>query len=132
MSASSLAKKLLLKPGYRAAIVNAPAAYTERLQPLPEGAQLVDALQSALDFVQVFVRNAAELEQVGPAALKAVKPDGLLWVCYPKGGAKAGTDLNRDILWARMSSEGLAGVSMVAIDDTWSAMRFRPADRVGK
>ena len=50
---------------------------------------------------------------------------------YPKGGAKAGTDLNRDVLWQLVGPRGWTGVSLVAIDDTWSAMRFRPSDKVG-
>ena len=127
-----LAKKLLLKAGYRAALVNAPAGYADLLEPLPDGAALVDALQPGLDFVQVFVRNAEDVERFVPGALAAIRTDGLLWVCYPKGGKKAGTDLNRDILWAQMGRYDLSGVSLVALDDTWSAMRFRPADKVGR
>jgi hypothetical protein len=85
----------------------------------------------SLDFVQVFVRDSAELERLAPSAIAALKPDGLLWVCYPKGGSKAGTDLNRDVLWKLMEDRGFAGVTLVAIDSEWSAMRFRPPDRVG-
>ena len=125
-----LAKKLLLKAGYRGALVNAPAGYADRLLPLPDGAALVEGLQPGLDFVQVFVRDAAGVQRLVPDAAAAVKPNGLLWVCYPKGGKKAGTDLNRDILWAQMGRLSLTGVSLVAVDDTWSAMRFRPTEKV--
>lgn len=124
-----LAKKLLIKPGSRVALLNAPEGYAERLQPLPEGAELVD-LQPGLDVVQVFARDRAELRR-SASALTSVRDGGLLWVCYPKGGKRAGTDLNRDILWEELSRSGLAGVTLVAIDDTWSAMRFRPAGEVG-
>jgi hypothetical protein len=130
-SESPLARKLLLKSGQRGALVNAPADYLGRLQPLPAGTHLEVQLGSDLDFVQVFATNTAELHACAPSAIGAVKPDGLLWVTYPKGGKKAGTDLNRDILWEVMSRYGLAGVALVAIDTTWSAMRFRPADQVG-
>jgi hypothetical protein len=102
------------------------------LQPLPAGTHLDVQLGSDLDFVQVFATTTADLQACAPSAIRAVKPDGLLWVSYPKGGKKAGTDLNRDILWQLMSRYGLAGVALVAIDTTWSAMRFRPADRVGR
>ncbi len=124
---SPLARKLLLKPGQ-----HAPADSLGRLQPLPAGTQLDMQLGSDLDFVQVFATNTAELHAYAPSAIGAVKPDGVLWVAYPKGGKKAGTDLNRDILWGLMSRHGLAGVTLVAIDTTWSAMRFRPADQVGR
>lgn len=132
MTVSPLAKKLLIKPGHRIAVMNAPAGHADKLRPLPQGAELVDWPTEAVDVVQVFVRDSSELERVGPAAVKAMKPDGLLWVCYPKGGKRAGTDLHRDILWDLMGKQSsLVGVSLVAVDETWSAMRFRPADKAG-
>jgi len=132
MTTSALARKLLVKPGHRLAVINAPAGYTDLLLPLPEGAELVDSPVEAVDVVQVFVRDSAELERSGPVAVKAMKPDGLIWVCYPKGGRKAGTDLHRDILWELIGKRtGLVGVSLVAVDEKWSAMRFRAADKIG-
>lgn len=132
MTTSPLARKLLVKPGHRMAVINAPPGYADQLHPLPEGAELVDRPKTAVDVVQVFLRDSGDLDRTAPAAVKAMKPDGLLWVCYPKGGKKAGTDLNRDILWERMGRQsGLVGVTLVSVDDTWSAMRFRAADKVG-
>ena len=80
----------------------------------------------------MFVRDSADLRKLNKSVLQRVKPDGVLWVCYPKGGAKASTDLNRDVLWKAMEKNGLVGVTLVAIDETWTAMRFRPPDRVGR
>jgi hypothetical protein len=131
VSVSALAKKLQLQPGQRGLLLNPPAGYAERLQPMPAGTHLVTD-GDGLDFVHVFAHNTIELDQRAPRAIAAVRPDGLLWVCYPKGGARAGTDLNRDLLWERLSRHGLAGVTLVAIDGTWSAMRFRPAGQVGR
>ena len=54
------------------------------------------------------------------------RQDRLAWVAYPKAG-KLGTDLNRDILAALLTAEGVQPVRQVAIDETWSALRFRPA-----
>jgi hypothetical protein len=45
---------------------------------------------------------------------------------YPKAG-KLGTDLNRDVLAALLAGQGVQPVRQVAIDETWSALRFRPA-----
>lgn len=133
MTASAVAKKLLIKPGHRITVLNAPDGYLDVLRPLPDGAELVESLERPVDVVQVFVRHSDELRSAGPTAVAAMKPDGLLWVCYPKGGKKAGTDLNRDILWELMGRQSsLVGVTLVAIDDAWSAMRFRPADKVGR
>jgi len=122
--AATLAGKLLLKPGRRAAVVAAPAGY--RLDGA-EGVELVEPAAGDLDFAQVFVNSRAELDTVLAPVLPALKPEALLWVCYRKGGAKAGSDLNRDQLWAEMGERGWTGVTLVAVDGAWSAMRFRRA-----
>ncbi len=127
-----VARKLLIKAGHRVGLVNPPSGYLDRLHPLPDGAGVVKSTSAAVDVLQVFVRDTGELRKVNRKVFQRVKPDGVLWVCYPKGGAKASTDLNRDVLWKAMEKNGLVGVTLVAIDDTWSAMRFRPPDRVGR
>ncbi len=130
MPESPLIKKLLIKPKYKVVILNPPAGYFRELGTLPEGARMVDKLDEEVDFVQLFVKDSEELGVFAPPALQALKPGGLLWICYPKGSSKVITDLNRDILWAAMGKYGLTGVSLVSLDGTWSAMRFRPAEEV--
>jgi hypothetical protein len=127
-----LVKKLGLKTGHRALLVNPPPGYRDRLDPLPDGVDLTEDVDGTFDFAQVFVRSSEDLDGHLPAVIGAIKPEGLLWISYPKGGSRAGTNLNRDILWARVEPSGWTGVSLVAVDDVWSAMRFRPAERVGK
>jgi hypothetical protein len=141
---SSLPKKLQLKPNQIALILNAPTGYLETLTPLPEDVVIHAAVTNTdtnansidrtdnptFDFVQAFVRNKAELEAVLPNVLKVSSSTSLIWLAYPKGGQKAGTDLNRDILWEAVSKHGLIGVSLIALDEVWSALRFRPAESV--
>ena len=117
----------------RAAVLNSPAGYLEKLKPLPQGTTLSErAGKESLDFVQVFASQRADLDKQIRQAAKALKPEGLLWVSYKKGGQKAGTDLNRDLLWKAMEKHGFTGVTLVALDEDWSAMRFRRPDQVGK
>ncbi len=132
MATYSLSQKLQMKTGQRAVIINPPAGYLERLAPLPEGIELVESPEGQFDFVQVFVKTMEDLQKFLPVAAQAVKHDALLWIAYPKGGAKAGTDLNRDILWNAVSPHNLSGVTLVSLDEVWSAMRFRPSERVGQ
>jgi hypothetical protein len=40
---------------------------------------------------------------------------------------RLGTDLNRDVLAALLTERGVQPVRQVAIDETWPALRFRPA-----
>src|SRR5438046_1073697 len=131
MAVSPIAEKLLIKPGMRVMVIDAPEGYFRKLEPLPDGVALVPS-GSDLDAVQVFVKNSDELTQVAARAAQAVKKDGLLWISYLKGGKKARTDLNRDILVEKMKEYDLVGVSLVSLDDAWSAMRFRRHEDVGK
>lgn len=132
MAESSLTKKLQIKPRQRLLLLNSPPDFAEQLQPLPEGVELTDSGDGEFDFVQLFVKNGEELHRFVSAAIQQVKHDGLLWICYPKGSSKVKTDLNRDILWQLVEPLGWTGVSLISLDSVWSAMRFRPADRVGK
>lgn len=130
----TLITKLQIKSGYKIAVINEPEGYLHHLKELPEGVKIVQKLEKDLDFVQLFVKDKVELEKLGQRAFDAITYDGIFWVCYPKGSSKVDTDLNRDILRALIEGRGLRAVSMIAIDDTWSAMRFRPEEvsRSGK
>jgi hypothetical protein len=124
---TTLAKKLLIKPEQRIVLLNAPPAYPAALEPLPEAVRISDEPSGPCDMILVFVRNRAQLETSMPAVQPILRPTTLFWIAYQKGGAKAGTDLHRDLLWEAMAPHGWTGVTLIALDDTWSAMRFRPA-----
>jgi hypothetical protein len=126
-----LVEKLRLGPGQRALVWNAPEGYVEALGELPEGAELATAPDGVFDFVHLFVRDRAELAARRARALDAVAYDGLLWISYPKRSAKVETDLSRGVLWAEMGDTGWRPVAQVSVDATWSAMRFRPTEKVG-
>jgi hypothetical protein len=132
MSAGSLAKKLQIKPGQRIVVVNAPPGYAGQLGPLPAGALLATRLTGMFDAVHLFVKSVAELNRLAPKAIRALRQDGLLWIAYPKGASGIKTDINRDIGWEVVHDMGLRPVTQVAIDGTWSALRFRRGELVGK
>jgi len=96
MADSSLVKKLGLKPGWRALILNAPDGYRELLDPLPEGIDLTATPDGTFDFVQLFARNKADLARYAPEAIAAVKPGGMLWISFPKKTSQIQTDISRD------------------------------------
>lgn len=80
----------------------------------------------------VFINNNKEYLDFLNKQLKHIEPDSVLWFAYPKGTSKIKTDINRDTL--RETGEGfnITTVTAISIDETWSALRFRPIDRVGK
>lgn len=130
MPANPVVKKLMLKPGQKAAFINAPKRYLSSLGELPEGVTASQTLSGKHDFIQLFVTDLAELKKHAPKVFAAAGPDALVWICYPKGTSKVKTDLNRDILWKQVEGSGFLGVAIVAIDETWSAMRFREEQKV--
>ena len=130
MSETNL-KKLRLAAGQKALVLNPPPGYLQALGALPAGVTISTQPGDTFDFVQLFVKDQSELQRFGPEAFQAVKYDGLLWVCYPKQTGKIKSDLNRDSLWKLMEPTGFRPVTQIAIDDTWSALRFRPSEKVG-
>jgi hypothetical protein len=126
MADTSIAGKLKLKPGQRAAIVSPPEGYLEELGSLPEGVKLSASLDGNFDWVQIFVKNRAELEALIPQATGALKPEGLLWISFPKGSSKIQTDLTRDKGWDALEHENLKWINLVSVNQTWSAFSLRP------
>ena len=53
------------------------------------------------------------------------KRKGVLWITYPKGTSGVKTDLNRDKIRDYVSTQGLQAVSLISIDNTWSALRVK-------
>jgi len=121
-----LLKKMKLKPGQRAAIINAPGGYVETLQPLPEEVELAEDLAGTFDWVQLFVKTQAELEQVIAHVRAALKPASMLWITFPKGTSKIQTDLTRDKGWDALQAIDLKWINLISIDQTWSAFALRP------
>lgn len=129
---NEIAKKLRLGTAKHALILNAPEGYLDLLLPFPEGVHVTDQADGSqpYDFVQVFMRNIAEVESWAPKAIQAVTEEGLLWLNYPKGTSNIKTDINRDAGWQSVTALGYEGVALVSINETWSAMRFRPISQV--
>ena len=78
----------------------------------------------------LFVNTLEEARKLAPEAIRSAAENGLLWIAYPKGGSGMKTDVNRDRLWKALAGTGWRPVRQVALDDTWSAMRFRPEAQV--
>jgi hypothetical protein len=130
---SPMAKKLRLAPQHSVAVLNAPDGYVGKLNPGPPDIATELQPNRAYDAVLLFVKDTDELKRLGPAAIRAAKPNGLLWITYPKGGKTRGvTDLpatpwwvQRDVLGEITSEAGYKPVAFVAVDGVWTALRFK-------
>jgi len=123
---NALAKKLLIRPGSRWLIYNAPANYEDELAPLPADVNISFVHEGHFDGVQLFVKNSAELTDKLKIIVPLLKPDTIFWVIYPKKSSKIPGDLEMMSSWEQLGKYGLRGVAAAAIDETWTALRFRP------
>jgi len=80
----------------------------------------------ALAFALSFVTQIAELHRLSRKLSAKAAGDAILWFAYPKGTSKKySCDFNRDDGWEVLRQAGFDSVRQVAIDDDWSALRFR-------
>lgn len=125
MSQNPLVKKLRIVEGSRVLVLNAPEGYLESLGELPAGASVAQSGNREFDVVQAFFTAQSDLDAALGRLKSGMGTDGILWVSYPKGTSKEATDLNRDTLRECLAADGLTAVAQVAVDDTWSALRFK-------
>ncbi len=125
MAEKTIAQKLFIKPGHKVLIVNAPKGYKSTISALPDKAIILTKAVAPIDVIQVFVANRKELQAQLPKLKPLLAPNGILWLTYLKGTAKIKTDINRDTIYPYAQSIGLQTVSMISIDDDWSAMRMK-------
>jgi hypothetical protein len=120
MTDGAVARKLLIKPGASVWLSHPDRAAL--LGPLPDGWEPAGAIEAASVAI-VFADDAAALRATLDREAAGLARPGALWVAYPKGNR---TDVNRDSLWPILGGHGLRPITQVAIDDVWSALRFRP------
>jgi hypothetical protein len=118
--------KLNLKDQAEIVVLNAPASFEPELKSLKGVAVRRDAKGDDIDFSLAFVTTQKEVDTLGPQVAKKAKGDAVVWFAYPKGSSKKyKSQINRDNGWAVMGKAGFEPVRMVAIDEDWSALRFR-------
>jgi hypothetical protein len=123
----SVFRKLKLKDQREIVVVNAPASFESEVSAL-KGVVVQRSPEKArtVDFSLAFVTTEAELDRVSELLARKASNDALLWFAYPKGTSRRyQCEFNRDSGWKVLSRAGFRKVSIVAIDEDWSALRFR-------
>ncbi|GAB2982359.1 hypothetical protein GCM10027049_18680 [Mucilaginibacter puniceus] len=111
-------------------IIDAPAALATEF--IKHGFKTSFAPETQSANTLIFVNNKEEFLNFLNTRLTQIEFDSVLWFAYPKGTSKIKTDINRDMLWKLGEEFGITSVAAISINETWSALRFRPIDRVGK
>jgi hypothetical protein len=123
-----LFKKLNLGIQTPVFVLNAPAAFGLELKALAPAA-LQHKVTGPVQFALAFVITQAELDTASTQLTQAAVGDAILWLAYPKGTSKKyKCEFNRDGGWAVLGAAGFEPVRQVAIDEDWSALRFRRAE----
>jgi hypothetical protein len=120
----TLLGKLKIKPQHSLVVLNSPKGF---VKPTEYDTRLSPKLK--FDAILLFVKDKGEIDSYVEKVLLALNEEGLLWICYPKKSSGIETDLTRDRGWESLKRKGYEGVSLVSVDDTWSAFRFKPSTK---
>jgi hypothetical protein len=126
--------KLNLGSKQEIVVLNAPKSFEPELARLP-AITIHHHLESVpqADFWLAFVTQKSEVDKLGPQIAKRAAGDAIVWFAYPKGTSKKyKCDFNRDTGWNALNAKGFETVRSVAIDEDWTALRFRRNEYVKK
>jgi len=132
VAASPLFKKLNLGANQEIAVFNAPGSFESELKEL-KGVKIArdPSKPKGVKFGLAFANTQAQLDRASKSLAAASEGDAVIWFAYPKGSSKRYTcEFNRDSGWAVIRAAGFESVRMVAIDEDWSALRFRRVEYV--
>lgn len=125
-SGKPLAAKLRVMPGATVTVVGAPDAWTQGMSgDLPEGARVVGELAEGADFVVAFAKDMGELVARLADIVPRLGPAPTLWIAYPKLEGGLAGELSRERVSAEAEKHALVPIAQIAVDETWSAMRFK-------
>jgi len=124
---ATLFEKLNLKDQQQMVVLHAPESFQPELARLPV-ITIHHHLESVAEsgFWLAFVTKKSEVDALAPKIAKRAKGDAVVWFAYPKGTSKRYTcDFNRDTGWDALNALGFETVRAIAIDEDWTALRFR-------
>jgi|ERR1700759_601776 hypothetical protein len=132
-SGRTVIQKLGIKPGFCILTAGAPGAYADIVGTLPEGVTIVREPKAPLDMAHVFAMQAAGLADLLRSCRAAIKPDGMIWVSWPKKASAIATDLTDVVVRQTALPLGLVDIKVCAIDNIWSGLKFVvPTERRAK
>lgn len=132
---TALFAKLNLKSQPDIVVLNAPESFEAELAELARVSSTRvhrDSTElSTVSFAMAFATTQTELDAVSKSLVAKAEADAIVWLAYPKGSSKKyRCEFNRDSEWRILTGAGFETVRQVAIDEDWSALRFRRKEYV--
>jgi hypothetical protein len=129
---TTIFQKLNLKAQREIVVFNSPASFEPELARLENVKILRNPKRPvAVQFALAFALQQGELDRLSKILAAGAQDDALLWFAYPKGSSKRYTcEFNRDTGWQVIRGAGFDSVRQVAIDEDWSALRFRRVEYI--
>ena len=127
MPAATVFAKLNLKDHKQIVVLGSPGSFESELAALG-GVEIIRDLKKAKEvtFSLAFVTTQEQVNALAPAIARKAEGDAIVWFAYPKGSSKKyKSQIDRDNGWNMLDHEGFGPLRMVAIDEDWSAIRFR-------
>jgi hypothetical protein len=122
-SGTPLARKLGIEEGQTVGILNMPNYYELELGELPPGVE-VHRTELPADIFVVFADRSDEAERGFQRAVTYLPADGAIWMLWPKKSSGVETDLTEQTLRDLFLPTGMVDNKVIAVDDTWSGLRF--------
>ena len=111
----------------RIVVLNSPEEFKVHIEAMkPFTKMSTSARVKEISYVLIFAKSRDELSSHFIKIKDKFIGDALLWVCFPKKSSKKyKSSINRDEGWELIGAADFEPVKIVAIDEDWSALRFR-------
>ncbi len=122
-SSKSLRDKLGIKSGSSVVFLYAPLSYIVSLGDIDD-CEIFPMVRKDHDFIHIFVKEKEILEEEIKKLMMGIKPNGAIWVSWPKASSGIKTTMNENVIREVCLPLGLVDVKVAAIDETWSGLKL--------
>jgi hypothetical protein len=123
-SGTQLAKKLGVKGDFHIDLVNAPEYYLGLFTDLPASLYFENDKDAKIDLIHFFTKSQEEYRSILPQLKTRIRPNGSIWISWPKKSSKVPTDITEDIIRNFALQTGLVDIKVCAVDEIWSGLKL--------
>ncbi|EKJ86837.1 DUF3052 family protein [Leptospira meyeri] len=124
-SGKPLVEKLGIKENMVLHFINLPSKdFTKTWGNFPKPIQILEKPKSGMDMIHFFTTASKEYNEKLPKLIKFLKPNGMIWISWPKKTSKIPSDMNENLIRDFALELGLVDVKVCAVDEVWSGLKL--------